>query len=76
MAIRPGMNMITTETLEIQTKGHGDVRDLTVRVAEIVAKSKLKDGIVTVFVTSSTAGITTIEFEPNLVADFNEMCRE
>jgi len=67
------MNMIITETLELQTKGHGDILDLTTRVAEIVAQSKLKDGIVTVFVTGSTAGITTIEFEPNLVADFNEM---
>jgi len=65
--------MIVTESIELQTKGHGDVIDLTSRVAEIVVQSKLKDGIVTVFVTGSTAGITTIEFEPNLVADFNEM---
>jgi len=65
--------MIITDTIEIQTKGHGDVHDLTPRVAEVVTKSKLKDGIVTVFVTGSTAGVTTIEFEPNLVADFNEM---
>ncbi len=65
--------MIITNAIEIQTKGHGDVHDLTRRVAEVVMKSKPKDGIVTVFVTGSTAGITTIEFEPNLVADFNEM---
>ncbi|RJO62478.1 MAG: YjbQ family protein [Dehalococcoidia bacterium] len=65
--------MIKTETLELQSKGHGDILDLTARVAEIVTQSKLKDGIVTVFVIGSTAAITTIEFEPNLVADFNEM---
>ena len=65
--------MIITDIIEIQTKGHGDVLNLTARVAEVVAQSKLKDGIITVFVTGSTAGITTIEFEPNLVADFNEM---
>jgi secondary thiamine-phosphate synthase enzyme len=65
--------MIITDTVEIQTKGHGDTIDLTSRLAEIVAQSKLKDGIVTVFVTGSTAGITTIEYEPNLVADFNAM---
>jgi secondary thiamine-phosphate synthase enzyme len=65
--------MTYSDTLEIQTKGHGDTLDLTPRVAEVVVKSKLKNGIVTVFVTGSTTGITTIEFEPNLVADFNEM---
>jgi secondary thiamine-phosphate synthase enzyme len=65
--------MTYSDTLEIQTKGHGDTLDITPRVAEVVVKSKLKNGIVTVFVTGSTTGITTIEFEPNLVADFNEM---
>jgi secondary thiamine-phosphate synthase enzyme len=65
--------MIITETIELQTKGHGDILDLTPRVAEILAQSKLKDGIVTLFVTGSTAGITTIEYEPNLIIDFNEM---
>jgi secondary thiamine-phosphate synthase enzyme len=65
--------MIITEIIKIQTKGLGDTLDLTPQVAEVIAQSKLKDGIVTVFVTGSTAGITTIEFEPNLVADFNEM---
>ncbi len=65
--------MVITDTIELQTKGHGDILDLTAQVAEVVAQSKLKDGIVTVFVTGSTAAITTIEFEPNLVADFNEM---
>jgi secondary thiamine-phosphate synthase enzyme len=65
--------MITSNTLEIQTAGHGEVIDITPRVTEIVTQSKLNDGIVTVFVTGSTAGITTIEFEPNLVMDFNEM---
>ena len=65
--------MINTETFDLQTKGHGDSLDLTPQVAEIVTRSEVKDGIVTVFVTGSTAGITTIEYEPNLVADFNEM---
>lgn len=65
--------MIITETLELQTKGHGDILDITHRVAEILTQSKLTDGIVTVFVAGSTAGITTIEYEPNLVTDFNEM---
>ncbi len=65
--------MVKTDWLEIQTKGHGDVIDLTSRVAEVVTQSKIGSGIVTVFVTGSTAGITTIEYEPNLIADLSEM---
>jgi secondary thiamine-phosphate synthase enzyme len=65
--------MITTGSIEIQTKGHGDVLDLTPKVASMLANSKVTNGIVTVFVTGSTAGITTVEFEPNLVADLSEM---
>ena len=46
------------------------MHDLTERVAALVADSEVSDGIVTVFVPGSTAGITTIEFEPGLVKDF------
>ena len=34
------------------------------------------DGMVTVFVVGSTAAITTIEFEPGAVADFNRLFDE
>ncbi|MFH1046593.1 MAG: secondary thiamine-phosphate synthase enzyme YjbQ, partial [Candidatus Omnitrophota bacterium] len=33
---------------------------------------KAKDGLVTVFVPGSTAGLTTIEFEPGLVQDLKQ----
>lgn len=38
-----------------------------------LAKSKMSSGIVTVFITGSTAGITTIEYEPGLLSDLKEM---
>lgn len=38
-----------------------------------LAETKLSEGTVTLFVTGSTAGITTIEYEPGLLADFKEM---
>ena len=38
-------------------------------VAQAVARSRLASGIATVFVLGSTAGVTTIEFEPGLVHD-------
>jgi secondary thiamine-phosphate synthase enzyme len=45
--------------------------DLTTEVAKAVADSEIVSGIATVFVTGSTAGITTIEFEPGLVHDIS-----
>ncbi len=62
--------MVTTVTHEIETAGQGDVKDITPLVAEAVARSRALDGTVTVFVVGSTAGVTTIEFEPGAVADF------
>jgi secondary thiamine-phosphate synthase enzyme len=61
--------VIASYALDIATAGQGDVRDLTREVAGLLADSRLTAGLVTVFVTGSTAGITTIEFEPGVVAD-------
>ena len=63
--------MVRTQKHEIATKGQGDVRDVTEVVARIVAGSGVTDGTVTVFVVGSTAGMTTIEFEPGAVSDLN-----
>lgn len=55
--------------IRMSTSGDGDMHDLTERVGECVASSRIGDGTVTVFVPGSTAGITTIEFEPGLLHD-------
>ena len=65
--------MVQTVTHEATTSGQGDVRDITEVVAAAVAGSGLSAGIVTVAVIGSTAGITTIEFEPGAVADLGSM---
>jgi len=62
------MNVRSAE-LVIQTRGDGDVVDLTEQVRSHVASCGIRAGLVTVFVVGSTAGITTIEYEPGLVAD-------
>ncbi len=64
--------MQTTETISLKTSGECDVVNITHHVEAQIAKSNLKSGIVTVFVTGSTAGVTTIEYEPGLVADIKE----
>ena len=65
--------MIASFTREVATKGQGDVRDITALVASAVRESGLTAGIATVFVTGSTAGVTTIEFEPGAVSDLDRM---
>ena len=47
--------------------------DLTKQTSKAIEESKLKDGIVTVFVSGSTAAVTTIEYEPGLENDFPKM---
>jgi secondary thiamine-phosphate synthase enzyme len=65
--------MVASHVHEISTTGQGDAHDITAVVARGVAQSRLKNGIATVFVVGSTAGITTIEFEPGAVDDFNAL---
>ncbi len=63
--------MIATQKFEVSTNGQGDARDITENVAAAVAASQMRAGIASVFVVGSTAGITTIEFEPGAIADLN-----
>ena len=64
--------MITTGKLTFDTGGDEEVADITPQVAEMVSASGISEGTATVFVTGSTAGVTTIEYEPGLVADLKE----
>ena len=63
--------MIATRRLELTTNGQGDARDITDQVGELIVTSGIRAGVATLFVVGSTAGITTIEFEPGAVADLN-----
>jgi thiamine phosphate synthase YjbQ (UPF0047 family) len=58
------MPMVKTYRHTISTSGQGDAHDLTPLVSRAVEDSGLPAGIATVFVVGSTAGVTTIEFEP------------
>jgi secondary thiamine-phosphate synthase enzyme len=65
--------MVITKSRRIRTRGQGDAHDLTDIAVEAVASSSLTAGNATVFVVGSTAGVTTIEFEPGAVADLNAL---
>jgi len=64
---------VVTEDITLQSRGNCHVMDITSEVARHVEKSGIDNGIVTLFIVGSTAGITTIEHEPNLISDFKDM---
>ncbi len=64
------MTIKTTEH-EVRTRGQGDASDLTGQVQAAIAASGARDGLATVFVSGSTAGVTAIEFESGVVADLD-----
>ena len=68
--------MVTTVRYTIQTAGQGDIRDITTEMTSALKAFQLTDGIVTVAVIGSTAAVTTIEFEPGAVADFDRLLEE
>ena len=62
---------MTTVRRSLDSRGDGHILDITSSVAEAVHASELSQGVATVFVTGSTAGLTTIEYEPGLVHDLS-----
>ena len=63
------MNVYSDE-LKILTKKESDIVDITNNVQDLIKKSKIRNGIICVFVPGSTGSITTIEYEPGLKKDF------
>jgi len=61
--------MVFQDQFTVSTRGHGDLHDLTERVASIITRSKVRTGLVHVFNVGSTAAVGTIEFEPGLQRD-------
>jgi secondary thiamine-phosphate synthase enzyme len=64
---------VLSDTIQLHSEGEGDIIDMTMQLSNKVEESKIKNGTVTIFVSGSTAAVTTIEYEPGLVHDFPEM---
>jgi secondary thiamine-phosphate synthase enzyme len=65
--------MVATHRHEIATRGQGEAHDITDIVAAAIAHAACAAGLATVFVVGSTAGVTTIEYEPGAIADLNRL---
>lgn len=65
--------MIETKSIVVKSREELDIINITERVQGEIEKSKIREGAVTVFVKGSTASVSTIEFEPNLIKDVKGM---
>lgn len=67
---------IKTKTIQLKTKGFTDIIDLSEEIEKFLKETKVKEGTLIVFVPGSTAGITTIEYEPGLKKDIPKFLEE
>ena len=66
--------MITIETKKIteSTAGFCAIIDITAKLKEHIQRANIRAGTATLFVSGSTAALTTIEHEPGLIEDLKE----
>ena len=60
---------IVTDSVVLSTRGDAEILDLTAEVQAVVARHRFRHGQALVFVSGSTAGLTTLEYEPGLLKD-------
>jgi secondary thiamine-phosphate synthase enzyme len=64
---------IINDRISVQTRGAGDLINITEEIADRLAATKLSTGHVIVFHIGSTAAITTFEYEPGMIKDMQEL---
>ena len=65
--------VVQTKKIQLRSKGESDIIDITDQASQAIRESKINNGLVTVFISGSTAAVTTIEYEPGLKDDFPKM---
>lgn len=65
--------MIKSKNIHLKTKGFCDLVDLTEEARKFIRDQGVQNGQILIFAFGSTCGITTIEYEPNLIRDFKEL---
>jgi secondary thiamine-phosphate synthase enzyme len=65
--------VIHTAKLSEKTRGHCDIIDITAKVREQLERQKVRRGLATLFVSGSTASLTTIEYESGVLEDLKEL---
>jgi secondary thiamine-phosphate synthase enzyme len=57
------------KVLEFSTHHEGEILNITSPVQDILRESGVRDGLVHLFITHSTAALTTIEYEQGVLSD-------
>jgi len=71
--LREGLVGLFTDFIEFSSEGNADVVRITPQVREVLRRSGLSEGTLTVFAPGATAAVTTIEFEPGVVTDLQSV---
>ena len=58
-------------TFHVTSQREGEIINITPDVKRVIKESNIKEGLVHLFVRHSTAALTTIEFEPGVLADLS-----
>lgn len=64
---------VVNDRISVQTRGAGDLINITEQIAARLTATKLSTGHVLVFHIGSTAAITTFEYEPGMIKDMQEL---
>jgi secondary thiamine-phosphate synthase enzyme len=64
--------MVHQRQLHFETSDHGQMTDLTARIAEVARESGISTGVAQVFSVGSTSAVSVVEFEPGLCRDVPE----
>src|SRR4030042_1023988 len=72
MTVQQETTMIFSETISLSTKGFSDIIDITDQVATVLRRSRIQNGLVTVFCPGSTGAVTTIEYESGVLRDLQK----
>jgi len=68
--------LVKSNNIQLTTRGHADILDITQRVIDCIQNSGISNGIVTIFCPSSTSALTTIEYEPGVLQDLKQIFDE
>jgi secondary thiamine-phosphate synthase enzyme len=67
---------VITGSIELNTRGDADMVDISAQLGRLLRESGLQAGVVTVFSSSSTSGLTTIEYESGCLQDLRRLFDE
>ncbi len=62
--------------ITLKAKGFADTHNITPNLEQILTESGISEGLCTVILPGSTGGITTIEYEPEVLKDMRELLEQ